>query len=63
MLQKSIEDTRESLTTEIKVPKTSQAEIKNAITKIQNQLKVMNTRMEETEEQIWDIEDKIMGKK
>ena len=35
-LEKSIEDTRESLSTEIKALKTSQAEVKNTITKIQN---------------------------
>ena len=35
-LEKSIEDTGKSLTTEIKALKTSQAEVKNTITKIQN---------------------------
>ena len=35
-LEKSTEDTRESLTAEIKDLKSSQAEIKNAITKMQN---------------------------
>ena len=35
-LEKSIEDTRESLTTQIKELKTSQAKIKNAITEMQN---------------------------
>ena len=57
--EKSIEDTRESLTTEIKDLKTSQAR-KNAITEMWNWLVVMSTRMEEAEEWISDIEDKIM---
>ena len=35
-LEKSMEDNRQSLTTEIKEFKTTQAEMKNAITKIQN---------------------------
>lgn len=35
-LEKNIEDTRESLTTEVKDLKTSQAEIKNVITEMQN---------------------------
>ena len=36
-LEKSIEDTRESLTTEIKELKSSQAKIKNLITEIETQ--------------------------
>jgi len=62
-LERSIEDTRETLTTEIKDLKTSQAEIKNAITEMQNRLDVITTRMEEAEELIGDIEDKIMENK
>ena len=45
-LEKTIGDTRESLTTEIRDLKTSEAEIKNAITKMKNWLDVMTTRME-----------------
>ena len=41
--------------------KTSKAGIKNAVTKMQTSLDVM-TRMDETEEQISDIEDKITEK-
>jgi len=48
---------------EIKDLKTSQAEIKNAITEMQNRLDVITTRMEEAEELIGDIEDKIMENK
>lgn len=49
-LDKSINNTRESLTTEIKNLKTSLVKIKNAITEMPNQLNVMTTRMEEVEE-------------
>lgn len=58
-LEKSIGDTRESLTPEIKGVKTSQAEIKNTVTKMWNQLDVM----EEDEEWIGDTEDTIMESK
>ena len=44
----------------IKDLKASQAEIKNAITKMWKQLDVMTTRMEEAEKIISDKEDKIM---
>ena len=49
-LERSIKDTRETLAQEIRDLKTSQAEIKNAITEIQNQLVIITTRMEEAEE-------------
>ena len=48
-LEKSMEATRETLAAEIKDLKTSQAEIKNAITEMQNQLDVMTTKMEEAD--------------
>ena len=51
---------RETLATEIKDLKTSQAEIKNAIIEMQNQLEIVTMRIEETEERIGDIESKIM---
>ena len=35
--------------------------MKNAITEIQSWLDVMNTRIEEAEEQIKDTENRIMG--
>ena len=62
-LEKTIDDTREPLTTEIKDLKTSQAKIKSAITEMQNLLDTMTMRMEEAEDRIGDIgdiEDKIM---
>ena len=60
VLEKSIEDTRESLPAEKKELKTSQPPPKNGITKIQYQLVAMTIRMDKTEEQINDIENKIM---
>ena len=57
-LEKSMEDSREYLTAEIKVLKTSQAE-KDAITEWQTKLDVITMRIDETEEQISVIGDKI----
>lgn len=59
-LEKRIEDTREWLTAEIKEVKTSQTEIKSLITEMQNWLYAKTIRMDETEEQNSDREDKIM---
>lgn len=59
----SIEDTRETLTAKIKDLKTSQAEIKNVINEIQNQLDIITTRIEEAEERTGNIEDKIVENK
>ena len=59
-IEKSIEDTRESLSSEIKELKSSQAKIKNAITKMQSGMDSTTTRMDETEQDIRKIEDKIM---
>ena len=49
-LQKSIEETRETLTPEINDLTTNQSKIKNAVTEIQKQLNVITTWMEEVEE-------------
>ena len=48
---------------EIKDLKTSQAEIKNAVTEIQNRLDITTTGTEEAEERIGDIEGKITENK
>ena len=48
------------MATEIKDLKISQAKIKNAITKMQNWLDVITIRMNESEDWIGDVEDKIM---
>jgi len=58
-LGKSIVNTRESLTREIKELKTSQKKIKNAVTEMQIQLDAITTRMEEAKELISDTEDKV----
>jgi len=49
-LEKSVEDFRETLTTEIKELKNNQSEMKNEITEIPKRLNEMNTRTEEAEE-------------
>lgn len=59
-MKKNTDDIRESLTKEIKNLKVSQANIKNAITKMQTQMDAMTIRMDDSQEQIRDTEDKIM---
>lgn len=49
-LEKSIGDIREMHIIEIKELKTNQAKMKNAINKIQSQLDIMTTRVEEEKE-------------
>ena len=49
-LEESIEDTRETITTELEVLKLVRLIVKNAITEMQNWLEAMMTRMEEAEE-------------
>ena len=52
-LEKSIEDSRESITTEIKGLRNSQEELKNAINELQNKHSSTTTaRIEEAEERI-----------
>ena len=60
-LEKRIEDIRETFTTEIKEFRKNQLEMKNAIKKNQNRFDAMNIRLEEAEEQICDLEGKIMA--
>ena len=59
-LEKRIEDFTETLTTEIKELKRNQFEMQNVKTEIGIKLDAINTRMEEAEELISGIEDKIM---
>ena len=59
-LEKSIEDNTESLSVEIKELKSSQGKIKNLIIEMPTQIKTIKIRMDEAEEQISNIEDKIM---
>ena len=59
-LEKSIEDSRESIAAEIQDPRTSHDELRNAINEMQKKLDTVTVRTEETEEGIGEIEDKIM---
>ena len=61
-LEKSIEDSIESIATEIKELRNSQEELKNAINEVQNKMKATTAQIEEGEERIGELEDKIMGK-
>ena len=62
-LEKSIEDSRESITTEIKGLRNSQKELKNAINELQNKMEVTTARNEDAEERRGELEDKIMEKR
>ena len=61
-LEKSTEDSRESIATEIKGLRNSQEELKNAINELQNKMETTTARIEEAEEKIGELEDKIMEK-
>ena len=60
--EKSIEDSRESITAEIKGLGNSQEELKNAINELQNKMETTTAQTEEAEERIGELEDKIMEK-
>ena len=62
-LEKSTEDSRESITTEIKGLRNSHEELKNAINEMQNKMEAAIARIEEAEERIGELEDKIMEKR
>ena len=61
-LEKSIEDSRESINTEIKGLRSSQEELKTAINDLQNKMKVTTARIEEAEVRIGELDDKIVEK-
>uniref|UniRef100_A0ABI7XJR4 L1 transposable element RRM domain-containing protein n=1 Tax=Felis catus TaxID=9685 RepID=A0ABI7XJR4_FELCA len=61
-LEKSIEDSRESIATEIKGLRNSHEELKHAINEVQNKMEATTARIEEAEERIGELEDKIMEK-
>ena len=61
-MKKSIEDSRVSISTEIKGLRNSHEELKNAINEVQNKMEVATGRTEEAEERISELEDKIMEK-
>ena len=58
-LEKSIKDSRDFMTAEFK---SNQAESKNQLNEMQSKL-VLTTRVNEVEEQVSDIEDKLMAKR
>ena len=61
-LEKSIEDRRESIATEMKGLRKSQEELKNAIDEAQNKMEATTARIEEADERIDELEDKITEK-
>ena len=61
-LEKGIEDSRESITAEIKELKNSHDELKNAINEVQNKMEAATVWIEEAEGRIGELEDKIMEK-
>ena len=61
-LKNSIEDSKESLATEIKGLRNSHEELKNALNEMQNKMETIVARIEEAEEKIGELEDKIMEK-
>ena len=61
-LENSIEDSRDSIATEIKGLRNSQEELKNAINELKNKMETTTARIEEAEERIGELEDKIMEK-
>ena len=60
--EKSIEDSGESIATEIKGLRNSHEELKNAINEVQNKMEVAIAWIEEAEERIGELEDKMMEK-
>ena len=62
-LEKSIQDSRESIATEIKGLRNSQEELKNAINEPQNKMEATTAQIEEAEERIGVLEDKIIKKR
>ena len=62
-LENSIEDSRESLATEIKGLRNSHEELKNALNEMQNKMETTTARIEEAEERIGELEDKVKKKR
>ncbi len=61
-LENSIQDSRESLATEIKGLRNSHEELKNALNEMHNKMETTTARLEEAEERIGELEDKVMEK-
>ena len=58
-LEKSIKDSRDSMTAEFR---SNQAQIKNQINAMQSKKEVLMTWVNEVEERVSDIEDKLMAR-
>ena len=59
-LEKSIKDSRDFMTAEFR---SNQADVKNKLNEKQSKLEVLMTRVNEVEERVGDIEDKLMAKR
>ena len=59
-LEKGIQDSRESIATEIKGLRTSHEELKSVINEVQSNMQVTTARNEEAQERIGELKDKIM---
>ena len=62
-LEKSIEDGKESIATEIKGRRNSHEELKSAINGVQNKMESAIAWNEEAEERMGELEDKIIDRK
>ena len=60
VLEKNIKDSRDFMTAELR---SNQAEIKNQLNEMQSKIEVLTTRVNEVEEGVSDIEDKLMVRK
>ena len=59
-LEKSVKDSRDFVTAKLRY---NQGEIKNILTKMQPKVDALTARVNEEEERVNDIEDKLMVKK
>ena len=59
-LEKSIKESRDFMTTEFR---SNRAQIKHQLNEMQSKLEVLTTSVNEVEERVSDIEDKLMARK
>ena len=59
-LEAKMDNLQETLSKEIQDLKLKQAEMQNTITEIKNSLKATNSRIQESEEQISQVEDRLV---
>ena len=59
-LEAKIDDLQQTLSKEIQNLKLNQAEMQNTITEIKNSLEASNSRIQEAEEQISKMEDRLV---